>query len=335
MDWNEDGKKDLITGEYNGFIQIYLNVNTDEDPRFDIFTYLRVNGSPYVAGKYSIPFIVDWNNDGKKDLLCGNLDGLVILLINEGTNADPIFNIEKTVKEQAIPFPVDIDVGAVSCPVSFDLNRDGKKDLVVGESEGYLYYYENTGTDASPLFDGSVLLEAGGSVIDVYRYSRPFPADWKDDGVIDILCGSSDWSGPMLFGVYYFECVGPLALDGNTVSVGTGGTVNLDLDAGAENAGRTYYLLGGVTGTDPGTPLPGGHAVLHLNWDPFTDIVLGLINTPLFDNFMGALNGTGQATAVLNVPAVPSALGLVMSYAYALNNPWDFASNGAGIVFVP
>ena len=30
-----------------------------------------MGSSTFVCGFYSTPFVVDWNNDGKKDLLCG------------------------------------------------------------------------------------------------------------------------------------------------------------------------------------------------------------------------------------------------------------------------
>jgi len=42
------------------------------------------------------------------------------------------------------------------------------------------------------------------------------------------------------------------------------GVVHFDLDAGVENAGRTYFLLGSLSGTSPGIPLPGGQATLPL-----------------------------------------------------------------------
>lgn len=108
----------------------------------------------------------------------------------------------------------------------------------------------------------------------------------------------------------------------------TGGTVDFKLHAGAVNGGRNYILLGTVSGTAPGFPLPGGFAVLPINWDPFTDLVLAFINTPVFMDFLGQLDANGQAFAQLNAPPLPAnAVGLEMDFAYALNNPWDCASN--------
>ena len=53
-------------------------------------------------------------------------------------------------------------------PVVVDWNGDGVKDILSGYFyNGYIYYYENTGTNANPVFinDDELLLEADGSTI--------------------------------------------------------------------------------------------------------------------------------------------------------------------------
>ena len=55
----------------------------------------------------------------------------------------------------------DLDVGDFSSPFVHDWNDDGKKDLIVGQnnnSNGYVGFYENIGTDAEPSFNGSTLI---------------------------------------------------------------------------------------------------------------------------------------------------------------------------------
>jgi len=75
--------------------------------------------------------------------------------------------------------------------------------------------------------------------------------------------------------------------------------------------------------------------MLPVNWDAFTDLVLYLANTALFPGFIGALDASGQCSAQLNAPTLPSAaVGLVMSYAYCCNNPFDFVSNPVDIEIV-
>ena len=128
----------------------------------------------------------------------------------------------------------------------------------------------------------------------------------------------------------------PDTLWGDTDSVPeAGGTVNIDLSADATNGGRYYFLFSSVTGSDPGTPLPGGRVTLPINWDAFTNVAISLANSSFFVNFMGTLDASGKSTASLVLPAMPGFAGITMTFAYALKAPWDFASNPMGIEIVP
>ena len=325
MDWNADGKKDLLTGENNGAIRIYLNTGTDANPAFSGHTFLKVSGSNFDAGNYSSVEITDWNNDGLPDVLAGESNGKVWLLVNRGTLGNPIFTSKPYVQDGSS----NLTVGSVSTPCVVDWNRDGKKDLLVGETYGTVHFFENQGIDEDPVFNGSAQLQAGAGTLDVGYYARPFAADWNGDDVKDILCGTSDGF------VFFYEAMGPLALSANTLSASSGGRLSLSLDAGPSNGGRNYLILGTVSGTSPGIPLPGGQVVLPINWDQMTNIGLMLLNTPAFDNFLGTLDVNGQAPAKLDLMHLPGAAGLYMHFAYALNNPWDYVSNAAAIEILP
>jgi len=174
VDWDEDGRKDLILGERDGHIRIYLNTNTDADPVFSGYTYVQMGGSDFDVGYTSSPYICDWDNDGDKDLLCGEDGGTVWLLVNTGTNASPVFPTYSVIQNDE----ADLDVGTRACPVVVDWDDDGKKDLLVGETYGNIRFFPNTGTDPAPLFAGSTLLDAGGSTIDVGYYARFEVAEW-------------------------------------------------------------------------------------------------------------------------------------------------------------
>lgn len=208
MDWNNDGKKDLITGERDGYIRIYLNTGTDQNPAFNGHSKLQVGGSNFDCEYSSKPDVVDWNNDGKKDVLCGDDDGRVHLLLNSGTDANPSF-LSAVYVQNGSPSS-NLTVPSRASPVATDWNGDGKKDLIVGETGGRLYYFENTGTDAAPAFNGSTILTADGSNIDVNYYSRPDVADWDNDGTKDILCGCYESGGGR---VWLFKGIGPMGDD--------------------------------------------------------------------------------------------------------------------------
>jgi hypothetical protein len=124
--------------------------------------------------------------------------------------------------------------------------------------------------------------------------------------------------------------------DAWSISEGNGGTINYTLNAGNANAGRNYLLLGSMSGITPGTPLPGGE-ILPINFGMFTIVVITLINGPIFNNFMGYLDGMGMATAQFNAlgPLPPGLAGAHLYFAYALNKPWDFVSDPEIVLILP
>ncbi len=130
-----------------------------------------------------------------------------------------------------------------------------------------------------------------------------------------------------------------LGANPQTISQGTGGVVNFTLSAGAAYANRKYVLVGSVSGTSPGTPLPGGLVTLPLNRDWFTNAIIPRLNTTPFTNFKGQLDTSGSGTAQFNsMGPLPSGLfpvGTIMDFAYVLQNPYDFASNPISVQVVP
>ncbi len=185
MDWNSDGRKDLVIGEGDGQVRIYLNVGTDANPSFNGYTQLQVGGATFDCVCSAVPWVVDWDNDGRKDVVCGAQSGRVYLMLNTGTDSNPVFT--------ASPFLLNgtstLGVGADSCPVVVDWNADGKKDLIVGAEAGTLTYFENKGTDAAPLFSGYELFRAGEATLDVNYNAHPTICDWDNDGRLDVICG--------------------------------------------------------------------------------------------------------------------------------------------------
>jgi len=135
------------------------------------------------------------------------------------------------------------------------------------------------------------------------------------------------------------EHPGPLALEADvyTLSEASGGQINLTLKGGAGNANRVYLMLGSVSGTGPGMLLPGDMAMLPLNWDVFTDLVLTMINSSVFQNFLGFLDASGNGAAIFDTlgPMPTGLVGATMSYAYTLNSPFNYVSNPVGVLIVP
>ena len=131
----------------------------------------------------------------------------------------------------------------------------------------------------------------------------------------------------------------PLSADLGGVSVSLGGVQTLSLDAGSASAGMLHLLLGTVTGTSPG--LPSGTFVLPLNFDPYTNYTLNNPNIPPLTNSLGALDGSGQATASFSLPAATTAnlVGVTAHHAYAVLSPFTgettLVSNAIPVELLP
>jgi hypothetical protein len=192
---DNDGLKDLLIGQAEGNLKLYLNINSNDDPRFDGGTLLEV-GDPGVkiaidVGSRATPIVVDWDNDGRRDLLVGAVDGMLRLYINEGTDSSWDFRAEQIVQEDG----ADLVVPTLrASPHVMDLDNDDNKDLLLGNTEGQILFYRNVGTDAAPVFSGYAFVEADGAPInlDGLARSRPFVCDWNKDSFLDLLVGGSD-----------------------------------------------------------------------------------------------------------------------------------------------
>jgi hypothetical protein len=193
--WYADANKDLLVGRADGRVQIFLNTNPDNDPEFDGGTFLQV-GLPGAkvdidVGSRATSTVVDWNNDGSRDLVVGALDGKIHVYLNQGADDDPNFVSETIAQEDGADLVVP---SARTSPVIGDFDEDGMKDLLTGDTNGQLLFYSNVGTDEAPGFSGYTYVEADGVPIDLpgTPRSRPFVCDWTDDGVRDVLIGISD-----------------------------------------------------------------------------------------------------------------------------------------------
>jgi len=80
--------------------------------------------------------------------------------------APPVPELDPPVKITAGGEPIAVEIGHAA-PFVWDLDRDGRKDLLVGQfgrgaTSGRCRVYLNRGTDAEPRFDSFTFLQAAG-----------------------------------------------------------------------------------------------------------------------------------------------------------------------------
>lgn len=163
VDWNGDGKKDLVVGNRRGKVFVFINFVNNKSP---IFQTDGIKISIKVSG-YARPFIVDWNNNGKFDVVSGSSDGKVYIFIKEGGSKNPKFSKPQTVqvngKELKLPNSTSV--------VALDWDDDGKTDLLISNKEKNqlgMYLLLNTGTKEKPEF----------------KELKPVKGKFKDDTVL-------------------------------------------------------------------------------------------------------------------------------------------------------
>ena len=84
------------------------------------------------------------------------------------------------------------------------------------------------------------------------------------------------------------------------ISASAGGSVDYYIGLGQDEAGSNYWVLGSVTGIDPGVVLHGVH--VPLNWDLYLLMTITKANKNPFTASRGVLDGDGKATMTLTTP---------------------------------
>ncbi len=178
VDIDADGDQDLFLGESSGSIKFYRNNGTPTSASYALDASLV--GSVDV-GSRSTPTLVDIDNDADQDLFIGRSSGEISFYRNTGGTSSPTFALETNLFAA-------IDAGSYSAPTFVDIDNDGDKDLLVGESSGGIKYYKNTGSVTVPAFTADTSLFAG---LDVGSYSQPGVVDFDKDGDWDLFIGNS------------------------------------------------------------------------------------------------------------------------------------------------
>lgn len=200
-DYDKDGKPDLFVGSDGYFqngvlrsrISYYRNTSTVGSPSFDFQTDDFINFSSLTL-RGSSPAIGDLDGDGKDDLVLGQTNGQLTMYTNTAASntvqpvwANPVVSIED--KDGFL-----IDVGQSAAPVIYDIDQDGRPDLLIGNLTGYLVYYRNVTTTPGVLQLEFVNNQLGGVKADpqvsFIGYCTPYIGVMDNTGIEYIMTGS-------------------------------------------------------------------------------------------------------------------------------------------------
>lgn len=175
IDFNSDGKMDLICGSADGYIYFYEGTGMKTNYEVGIATYLTdTSGNPLNVGAYSSPVLMDVNNDGIMELFTGSEDGSVFCYRHE--------------TGLAFSYLGEIQTGMTDCmPALGDLNNDGRIDMAVGSRNGEMKIY--FGNPGDIYINGIISFSECVSVNSQQSWCAPCIADTDNDGINELYAG--------------------------------------------------------------------------------------------------------------------------------------------------
>lgn len=205
MDYDNDGLMDLIIGErskYNGKagVLFYKRKHDNTLTNMGKLKYLdsRNNLKEVVVTQNSSPRLADLVGDSLLDLVLAEEgkdvyydEGYIWLYENIGTSISPLFTMP--IKLSCNNSPIRHARGQIDI---YDLDKDGKKDLIAGDLEGEISFYKNIGTNKTLNFDSRVFLHSENKKIKLPMEKGKVSCqvricDINNDSIPDILAGNA------------------------------------------------------------------------------------------------------------------------------------------------
>jgi hypothetical protein len=161
VDWNNDGLMDLVMSDAEGFLALYERkrgssgalelgapqrvfwsegasvFNSNGLPQNKESGLLRLNDGVYGRGGRRTFCVVDWDGDGKTDILMNSAPNVNFFraLGRDGQG-------RWTFKDEG-PVSTHLLAGHATKPTTADWDKDGIPDLLIGAEDGFFYQVKN------------------------------------------------------------------------------------------------------------------------------------------------------------------------------------------------
>jgi hypothetical protein len=250
FDYDRDGKPDLIVGsdgyrQPGGLLQsrlsYYKNTSTPGNASFTLQSsdFGTVSGQNF---KGAAPAAGDIDGDGKDDLVLGHSDGTLSYYKNMAASDAVQPNWQLTELQLTDLSGTVINSGGYATPFIYDMDHDGKKDLIIGSLYGYIRYYRNVSITPGTIRLQLVNSRLGGANADPRQnfgnYSSPFIGKVDATGTDFLLLGSNSGNIYRYTGFQGGDTTATYALLDTQYSY-------IDTTYNLYNSGGTYYGIYG------------------------------------------------------------------------------------------
>ena len=206
IDVNNDNIKDLVVSPNSTTLSgtenkqsswLYINSGTNTQLDLSLSTKDFLQSEMIDLGDGSYPSFFDYNLDGLMDLVVGNYGyhntgndptSSLALFENIGTNFNPSFNLVDRNWQNISSINLNINLVKPALnlyPCFGDLDGDNDKDMIIGDADGKLHFFENDGNIPANFS----LSSPNFYQIDIGSFATPFIYDINKDGLNDLIVG--------------------------------------------------------------------------------------------------------------------------------------------------